>query len=497
MPSTPNILLICSDQLRADALGSYGNTICKTPHSDTLAAAGVTFDWAFTPCPICVPARATITTGNYPHVATGSKQNTGRIRDGQSKLAEHFAACGYRTYACGKLHYAPYSPPGQPRLLHGFQHADMTESGRLVNHFDPQGKMRGLEDYIDYLADAGWAGWSRAHGVGNNDVRPCPTPLPQEHHVEHWVADRTIQRMREHTQNHPDQPFLIWCSFPRPHQPVDPPYEYVQRYDMRKMPPPIGDPSMLADRDPSLDRRRYTHALDTISPAAMKLIKAYYYAMVTFQDEQIGRVLTALRQTGQAENTIIMQMADHGEMLGDFGTFFKTAALNGASKIPLIIHAPGIKGGQRRRQIAGLQDVLPTLADLAGCPLPQAVHGMSLRPILEDPAAAGRNVYYGSWGDPRESQSAMLFDGRWKYGYSQQGPTEELYDLQDDPQELRNLASEGGNEVRLAEWRRRLIGEAKRLGDTQLVSGDQLPTAPLDRSQFPKLPVRGVGWRWF
>ena len=138
MAKRPNVLLVMADQLRADALGCYGNELCRTPNLDALAAAGVRFPNSFTPNPICVPARATLTTGNYSHACTGVKSNGGRIRDDQVKLAEHFASGGYETYACGKLHYVPYAPPGQPRLLHGFQHCDLTESGRYVWQHDPQ-----------------------------------------------------------------------------------------------------------------------------------------------------------------------------------------------------------------------------------------------------------------------------------------------------------------------------------------------------------------------
>ena len=134
----PNVLLITADQLRADAIGPGGNAFVQTPNLDRLAESGVNFTNAYTPSPICVPARASITTGNYPHKCTGSKNNAGRIRDGQLKIAQVFADAGYKTYAMGKLHYLPYSPPGQPRLVHGFQHVRLTESGRILKHFDPQ-----------------------------------------------------------------------------------------------------------------------------------------------------------------------------------------------------------------------------------------------------------------------------------------------------------------------------------------------------------------------
>jgi len=496
MSERPNVLIIMADQLRADALGCYGNPVCRTPHLDALAADGVLFENSFTPNPICVPARASLTTGNYSHVCTGVKDNDGRIRDDQVKLPEHFGAHGYETYACGKLHYVPYAPPGQPRLLHGFAHCDLTESGRLVAMHDPKGTMRGLEDYIDYLADVGWGGYSRAHGVGNNDVRPCPTPLPAEHHVDHWVADRTIQRLDEHLRDHRDKPFLIFCSFPKPHSPYDPPVEYARMYDPREIPPPVGSEELLSDRNPGMDRTRHTHGMTTLSPAARQVIKAYYYGLISFQDAQVGRVLKALDGAGVAENTIVIYLADHGDLMGDFGTYFKCNFLSGSVRVPMIVKGPGIPRGARRRQLVGLQDVLPTLATLCGCPLPKPVHGIDLSGALADDAAEVREVFYSQCQDaPR--QLAMVCDGRWKYCYAQEGPTEELYDLSEDPAELNNLASGPGAENLLKPWRERLIDHARRLGDTNLLDGDGLARSPLDRSGFAELPIRGMGWRWY
>ncbi|MBM4031852.1 MAG: hypothetical protein FJ291_08720 [Planctomycetes bacterium] len=489
-PDHPNILILFADQLRADALGCHGNPVCQTPHLDALAAAGVVFESAFTPNPICVPARASLTTGNYSHRATGVKDNGGLIRDDQPRMAHHFAARGYATYACGKLHYTPYAPPGQPRVLHGFQHCDLTESGRLINQYDPKGTLRGLEDYHDYLADAGWAGFSRAHGIGNNDVRPCPTPLPAELHVDAWVADCTIRRLREHVAARPGQPFLLYCGFPKPHAPLDPPCEYVRRYDVRDIPPPVGDETMLDDRNPDIARTRRTHALDSLSPAARRVAKLYYYALITHQDAQVGRVLAALDATGVADDTIVLFTADHGDLMGDFGGFFKGNFLQGSVHVPFILRTPGGPKGARRRELVGLQDVLPTLAALTGCPLDAAVHGLDLT------AAPARDVFYSQCFDPPE-QSAMLFDGRWKFCYAQEGPTEELYDLAEDPHELVNLATRPGGEALVKPWRERLIAEARRLGDAALLDGDRLTTAPLDRSAIPRLPLGGFGWRWF
>ncbi len=499
MPDRPNVLLITADQLRCDALGCYGNEVCRTPNLDALAASGTLFENSFTPNPICVPARATITTGNYPHRATGCKNNGGRIRDDQPKLAAHFAAAGYETYACGKLHYVPYAPTREGRLLHGFQHCDLTESGRLIRQFDPANTQRGLEDYLDYLHDVGWGGFSRAHGIGNNDVRPCPTPLPPEHHVEHWVADRTIARMREHLDRRGDRPFLIWCSSPKPHSPYDPPGDYARMVDPRSVDPPAGNESALAGRDPELQRRRYTHAFTTLSPEAMRVIKAYYYGLVSFHDAQVGRVLAALEELGQAENTIVAYTADHGDLMGDFGTYFKSTHHEGSVRVPILWRAPGMPAGTRRPQPAGLQDILPTLAALTGCPLGEQVHGQDLSPILADGSAAGREAYYAQCRDD-PNQTAMVCDGRWKYIYTQTGPTEELYDLAADPKELTNLAADA-DEATLATWRAKLAAEAEAVGDTDILDPES-PTGlavapPADRAAFEKLPVAGMGWRWY
>ena len=496
MSRCANILLVTGDHLRADALGCYGNDVCQTPNIDALADSGVVFENSFTTDPVCVPARASITTGNYPHIATGYKGNGGSIRPDQIKLAEHFASHEYKTYACGKLHYMPYSPPDERRLLHGFQHCDLTEEGRIILQFDPDCQGKGAEDYVDFLAENGWAGYSRAHGIGNNDARPCPTPLPSELHVDHWVATRTIQRLTEHRKESPDKPFLIWCSFVKPHPPYDPPVDYAGLYDPRQVQPPIGDASMLAERNPEIATNRITHGLDSLSPQAMQVIKAYYYGLVTFQDAQFGRIVDVLKKNGMIDDTIIIYTSDHGDLWGDFGGYFKANFLQGSVHVPLIMKAPGVAGRQRRNQPVGLQDILPTLAALTGCPLPQDVQGVDLSDALGSPTAHIRDVYYSHYADD-PYQAGMICDGSWKYCYAQQGPTEELYHLEQDPHELVNLASGPGAESLLKPWRARFMEEACALGDNSFLQGKGLCAASLDRAALSQLPIEGMGWRWY
>ena len=156
----PNVLLIVADQFRGDCLVCVGYPDIKTP----------TYD----------------------------------------RLAEN----GYATYASGKLHYIPYARPGEARTLHGFQHAALAESGRILKCYDPNGDLEGIEDYHDYLKQVGWGVYSRAHGLGNNDIHPGTSPLPQEHHVDAWVASQAIDYLDHHRAEHAEQPLFLNVGFP-------------------------------------------------------------------------------------------------------------------------------------------------------------------------------------------------------------------------------------------------------------------------------------------
>jgi arylsulfatase A-like enzyme len=497
MTAQPNILLITADQFRWDCLGCAGNETIQTPYLDALAARGVRFSNGFTPNPICVPARASIMTGNYSHVCTGRKQNSGRIRDGQPLLTEVLKVVGYRTYALGKLHFVPYAPPGEPRLVHGFEHVDLHESGRILARYDPQGKLEGVEDYIDYLKRVGWGGYGRAHGVGNNDVRPCPSPLPAEHHVDHWIADCTMRQIDRHVRESPQQPFFMWMSSPKPHSPYDPPRPYDALYDPRVIPPPFGSPSDLQDRNPYLDATRHTHAIPTLSPEAWQVIRSYYYGCITFLDAMIGRVVEHLQARGLLEDTLILFTADHGDLIGDFGSCFKANHLNGSVRVPFVIAGPGVAQGAVSDALVGLQDVLPTLATLAGSDVGQPVQGLELSAHLADPTTPVRELFYSTTEVKALGQSACVTNGRWKYVFTEANATEELYDQAHDRAELYNLAHVPQHKDRLHHMRGLLRQCAIDLGDTRLLDGDGFAHRPVDRTCFADMPVTAMGWRWY
>ena len=453
-----NILLMTGDHARHDAVGCNRDPnlssslarVVRTPNLDRLAARGLTFRNSYTTNPICVPARATLTTGNYSHKCTDAKNNGGRIRDDQIKLADHFGAHGYATFACGKLHYVPYALPGKPRLVHGFETVDLCEEGRILAQFDPLGEQYGLEDYHDYLKRVGWGGYERAHGIGNNDVRPAASPLPAQHHEEAWVAERAVARLKEHLERNAGQPFLMWASFSKPHSPYDPPRPWDAMYDPREVPPPIGgweNEHVLEGRDVELRLRQKGYGWDKLSREAVQVIRAFYCGMMSFQDAMIGRVLDFLDEAGLAESTVVVYTSDHGDLLGDFGRFFKVNMFDGSVKVPHIWRVPGLiprNGPHVRDQLVGPHDVLPTLAALTGCVLPREVDGDDLTPILADPRAPGREHFISQTMDSPH-QKYMVRTAQWKYVYCELGGTEELYDVTRPDYELDNLADDPAN----------------------------------------------------
>lgn len=463
-----NVLLITADQLRYDAIGTAGLGGAKTPNFDRMAKKGVFFTKAYTPCPICVPARAVITTGNYAHRATGSKSNCGLIKNDQPRIAHHFNDSGYATYAIGKLHYVPYAPPGKSRLLHGFKYCDLHESGRILREFDPEGKQRGLEDYHDYLHSVGYGGYERAHGIGNNEVCATASIVPEEHYVDTWITRRSIAMLKQHLKKQRGKPFFMWTSYPKPHSPYDPPGRWATMYDPRKVPPPAGNQKMLVDKDPLLRSLRGRFMWDAMSPEAIQASRARYWGLVSLQDHLIGQLLDFLDENGLAGNTIVIFTTDHGDLLGDFGCFFKSNHLEGSSHIPFIWRVPGIAGGKRFNALVGLEDILPTLATLTATKLAHAVQGKDITSVLRKGRPV-RDMYVAQVHDaPR--QSYMITDGHYKYIYHEMGPTEELYDLESDPQELKNLLSKGKAKDVAGKFKARLEAWIKEYKDKTMLN---------------------------
>ena len=487
--SKPNVLLITADHFRGDAIHAAGAYFLHTPNLDALCAQGVRFCNASTSNPICVPARATITTGCHSHRATRTTANGGRIRDEETKLAEHFGAHGYETYALGKLHYVPY---GDPHLLHGFKTAELCEEGRAVWQ-KLQGADVAPEHYHEYLRHVGWGGMQRAHGIGNNDVHAGPSPLPEEHYVDSWVTTRSLHHLSEHQRRHPDKPFLMWTSFIKPHPPYDPPMPYDRFYDPRAIPLPRGGPEDLEHMAPALRVRRDTYGWDRMGVEGVQYSRAHYFGLITFLDKQIGRLMRALDEHGLRQNTIVLFLADHGDLLGDYGVFFKGNFMSGSVHVPFIVSWPTrMPAGEVHDRLVGSEDVLPTLCDYTGIPLPENLHGHSLRQELGDPFNGGRE-YYVSETRCCAAESRMVRDRRWKYIYSELAGFEELYDMEADPYEEANVATKQPD--RVARMREQLIEWCRQTEDPFMLRDEWLIKREPDYAAMTRLPHNVLGWR--
>ncbi len=467
------------DQMRWDALRCNGNDNIQTPHLDRIAESGMNFINSFTPNPICVPARASLTTGCYPHKCTGIKENHGSINEGFPLLGTELDKRGYETYVAGKLHYNPYSPPGEKRTTHGLKTVEFAESGRILQKYDPRGMLSGLEDYHDYLNIVGWGGYERGHGLGNNDVYPAPSPIPQEHYVDTWVANQSLKMMKFHLEEKEDRPFFMWASFPKPHSAFDPPRPFDEMYDPREMLEPKGNKELLVDR--GLDRfvqNHYKYIWDLLSPAAQKVIKAYYYGLISHQDKQVGKLLDFLDEQSLTENTIVIFTSDHGEMLGDFGLYFKQNFYNGSVRVPMMISWPGTIQPKQSDELVGLQDLLPTMLSLTGSPLKQNVDGKDLSNILlaDNEQTESVRDYYISQCNDHPQQQYMVADKMWKFIYNQRGGVEELYHQKEDVAELTNLVASDNPEIQGVKHRMKqyLIEWCRENGDEQMLDGNEL-----------------------
>ncbi|PCJ59064.1 MAG: hypothetical protein COA79_11945 [Planctomycetota bacterium] len=493
----PNILFLVADQFRADTLGCLGHPDIQTPNYDALAADGTIFTNAYSPNPVCVPARASMITGNYPHKCLHNpdnpKSNSGEIKEDQIKLPQLLAENGYKTYSAGKLHYLPYTDANQEHTLHGFQKAALAESGRILKQYDPKNEKRNVEEYMDYVEDVGWKGFSRAHGIGNNDIHPAPSPLPQEHCVDAWVATKTIEYLDEHLNDSPDKPFMMHASFPKPHSPYDPPRPYDQMYD----PKTIQKPAINKDgkpRSPHMVVNSITHGIDLLSPEAYLVARAHYYGLISFQDKQVGKIIDYLKSKDLYENTIIVFMADHGDMMGDFGFFFKSNMHEGSVKIPMIISWPDkLPKSQVNHSLVGLQDIVPTITALVDIPLTKNVDGENLKETIETNQNDLRETIV-SYSMEHPNQNYMIRDHTWKYIYSEANGVEELYNLNDDPREETNLIDK---ERSIADnFKARLIEWTIENKEDKILSNGKLVKTALDLSQI-KFMEKSMGWRWY
>lgn len=435
----PNILLLMTDQQRGDALGLAGHPALQTPYLDMLGATGVFFRRAYSACPICVAARRTLMTGQKP-ASHGVFANYHTGLQGPT-LPGELAKAGYQTHHVGKLHLWPF------RARYGFQSMDWADSS-FPRHDN---------DYQRWLRDQGVTAprAAVAHGADGNGWVVRPFHLDERFHFSNWCADRAIEFLE---RRDPTVPFFLKVSFHQPHQPCTPPRDYYERYMAMDLPEPfVGDWARVYNTPqrglPVAAWRVF------LQPAQMKQYRAAYYGCINHIDDQIGRIFSVLPR-----DTIIVFTSDHGEMLGDHQWTRKRNAYEPSAHIPLLMRFPenlGVRGGQVCDRPVELMDVMPTLLDAAGVPVPESVDGRSVMPLVRGESSDWREYIHGECADVPTLNSGMQYmtDGRRKYIWFPGLGREQYFDLESDPCELHDLTGRSEYAAEIAVWRGRLVNE--------------------------------------
>lgn len=468
MPQTrlPNIVFFLADQCRRDALGAYGNEVIQTPNIDRVAQNGVRFDQFISPSPLCMPVRGSMITGRFPS-CHGVKSNGVPLRLSEPTFTEELRRAGYHTAVIGKLHlvpmknrraYLPHPDYGFNTMLLAEGELNPTnlghlDAGELVancpDDYSQWLEKRSPEIYRRLLLEPYW-------------YKPYVNPCPEELHQATWVADRSVEFLDRYVSD--SRPFYLNVSFFDPHPSFDPPGEFSRMYDWRDMPAPVRADGEQENRPTHPSTRALLKALQEsgISGEEWLRVRAAYYGLISLVDKQIGRVYKRLEELNLLENTLIVFCADHGEMAGDHdlvekGPFHYDPTI----RVPLVISWPGrLPYGQVVSELAQHVDLGPTFLDAADLAVPHGMQGVSLIPVAKGEAKgydATLTEDFGLLSLWKGLRQMTLRTQRFRYTHQYNGPLGELYDLQEDPHELRNLYNDSSCGSTLTEMKHALI----------------------------------------
>ena len=423
MASRPNFLILMADQLAASALPAYGNRIVKTPHIDGLAERGVVFQSAYCNSPLCAPSRFAFMTGQLPS-AIGAYDNAAELPAHVPTFAHYLRHAGYQTTLSGKMHFCG------PDQLHGFER-------RLTSDI--------------YPADFGWTpDWlnfaERPSWYHNMDSVTRAGAYVRTNQID--FDDEVIFQSQRHlfdiARGNDSRPFCLVVSMTHPHDPYAIPAEYWNRYEEAQIDMPRVQirPEQL---DPHSRRLRHVCGMDAqvVTSEQIRAARRAYYGAVSYVDDQIGKMMRALKDARLDANTIVILLADHGEMLGERGLWYKMSFFEPSARVPLLVHAPRhIAAGTVGASVSTI-DLLPTLAELASDgKAPQyatELDGRSLLPHLE--RRGGHDEVFAEYlAEGAIAPIVMIRRGAHKFVHSPADP-DQLFDLSADPDELHNRAA--------------------------------------------------------
>ncbi len=469
-PATPkpDILLLMPDQMRGDCLSLLRHPAVRTPQLDKLAQEGALFRRAYSTCPSCIPARYALLTGLFP--ATSGVVGYAARPITYPTLPKVLAEAGYATLLVGRyMHQVPADEP------YGYQKE--IRGSTYVAH----------DDYDSYLRQAapetgGIRSLVASLGISNNGWQAKPWPLAAELHPTAWIVRQARKALAEVPVQ---KPLFLTASFYAPHPPLFPPTNYFEACLAQKLPPPAhGDWVDWAALSPMGDKQGHRVLLqgDTL-----RATQAGYFGLIEHLDQQIVPLMAEFKERSQKAKRpwVILLTSDHGEMLGDHGFFRKCEPFEGAANIPLLVAGSpelGFKGGLRSAQPVCLEDIMPTLLDLAGANCPKPMDGVSLVPVLRGEKRVGREWLHSEHAPCYSKEQAFhaLTDGHLKYIWRPLDGTEYLFDLDKDPREEHDLTKVAAQRGTLEQCRQRLIqqlvGRPEGFTDgTKLIAGRPYP----------------------
>ena len=421
MSQHKNILLVFTDQMRFDAIEAYGNPVIKTPVLNGLIDEGVSFNRAYTPCPVCVPARYSMHTGLMPH-QTGVFENT-TMPDNHRSFMEILADHGYQNFGVGKMHFAFETGFSTKWGFTDRQVCDEDEDLEK-NDFYQNNKANGYGHVYDYKGVR-----SEMYYV------PQVSQLPADLHHSSWTVNCSIDYLENRDK---DKPFFMMTSFEKPHPPFEPPVPWNKLYRGPDMPlpkRPEGAESLLTLWNKFQNRYKYRD--QGTDDNLIKQMKAHYYAEVSYLDYNLGRLFDYMESKQLLDNTLVVFTADHGEFLGDYNCFGKRSFLDSAARIPMIVKHPEFSGQSTCDTPVSLVDLMPTFLSYAGIDYKEPLDGVDLLALAE--GLNQRAMIYGQY-EQGDYANYMATDGCFKYIYSAPDQKEILLDLKSDPEETRNKA---------------------------------------------------------
>jgi choline-sulfatase len=458
----PNVLVIMPDTFRGDSLSCAGHPAVKTPNLDRLASMGVRFDAAYTSSPVCMSARSNCISGLYCH-NTGQWNNVGRFPAGTRTYMNVLQESGYHTAHIGKSHYYKHSCKRVDRAPHLDDEKEFVQSMGHDDVFEVTGPWAtvGTDSiYTDHLKQKGLVDVFRDDYIKRRKATflgaTWPSPLPEEDHMDSFICHTVIDYLKRYDD---EKPFAVFVGIGGPHDPWDPPQAWADKFKNADVPEPLP----LSPREEWLGEAalKYREEISgkPIDEDTWKAIRRLYYAKIAHIDSLIGEMLDALEAKGELNNTIIVFWSDHGDRLCDRGRLHKGVFLDESARIPLMLRMPGNPGaGTVCNSVVSINDIFPTILGAAGVEGVSSF-GESLVPATRDSDTVFHDAVFGEI-DFSGTRTTMIRTERHKMVIDANAETLQLFDMQEDPNELVNLAGredmsdvEGGLKGRIFKWR--------------------------------------------